>query len=57
MYNEADTTVRECYGCGGYYEERQMEAIDVSREGEYYPRFIHVCLGCNTPDQDTGNDH
>lgn len=42
-----------CYGCGGYYEESQMEAIDVSGDGEYYPRFIHVCHGCNNPDVDT----
>lgn len=45
-----------CYGCGGYYEESSMVAIDVSRDDEYYPRFIHVCHGCNRRQQDTGGD-
>lgn len=43
----------ECYGCGGHYPKDSMVPIDVSREGEYYPRFIHVCLSCNNPDIDT----
>lgn len=45
--------VYECYGCGGYYNEDSMVAIDVTRDDEYYPRFIHVCLGCNNPSVDT----
>lgn len=39
--------VRPCYGCGDDYEDSQMVGIDVSRDDEYYPRFIYVCLGCH----------
>lgn len=38
---------RPCYGCGRNFEESQMEAIDVTRDGEYYPSYIHVCRSCN----------
>lgn len=43
-----DEPVIPCYGCGEYFNESQMEAIDVTREGEYYPRFIHVCYSCGS---------
>lgn len=41
-----DNPLRPCEDCGDYYEESQMEAIDISDDGEYYPRFIYVCYGC-----------
>lgn len=38
--------IRRCEGCGSRYPEEQMEALDVSGEGEYYPKFIYLCRGC-----------
>lgn len=47
----------KCYGCGGYYEDDLMVDIEVTRDDEYYPSFIHVCLGCNNRSEDTDTDH
>lgn len=49
-----EKAMRACYGCGDYYDESRMEPIDVSRDDEYYPRFIYVCSGCNDHSSDTG---
>lgn len=37
---------RICYDCGNEFFESQMKAIDISKDNEYYPRFIYVCYGC-----------
>lgn len=40
------SSVRPCDNCGRNAYERQMEAVDVSREDEYYPTFHYICPGC-----------
>lgn len=45
MSSEAEIA---CYGCAEYYPESTMEAIDVTRDGEYYPSYIYVCPYCSS---------
>lgn len=44
--------IRRCMGCGRNGPEEAMEAIDVSRPEEYYPKFEYLCRSCSGGDSD-----
>lgn len=37
----------QCMGCGQEGPREQMETIDISRPGEYYPAIRYLCRGCS----------
>lgn len=37
-----------CVGCGQLGPAEQMETIDVSPDGDYYPTFEYLCRACDS---------
>jgi hypothetical protein len=39
-----------CEHCGTRGPEEQMNAVDISTDEEYYPKFVHFCRSCSGGD-------
>ena len=39
--------IARCEHCHSRYYKHQMEAVDISLEDEYYPKYIYLCRGCS----------
>lgn len=48
----AKPPLRRCEHCGQRGPEEQMEAVDISEDGEYYPELIYLCRSCSGGDSD-----